>query len=200
MRIAPAMLAIFASVFVAGMAVTAQPVAAASGYCTNWDSRTQPPETIAVYRVSEGFVDRVDFKHYVMNVVSSEWNVEERALRRAGAVAVKQYAWFHVLKWRGGSFNGDCFDVKDTTADQLYKAKAADMIPDRVKRAVNSTWDMRLLRDGKFFMTGYRTGNNVPCASDGGYKLMAKSAAKCARHGWSAGRILEKYYTANLVT
>ena len=200
MRIAPAMLAIFASVFVAGIAVTAQPVAAATGQCTNWDSRTQPPETIAVYRVSEGFVERVDFKHYVINVVSSEWNVDERALRRAGAVAVKQYAWFHVLRWRGGTYNGDCFDVKDTTADQLYKAKAAAMIPDRVKRAVNSTWDMRLLRDGKFIMTGYRTGQNVPCASDAGYRLYAKSAAKCARKGWSAVRILEKYYTAKVVT
>src|SRR6187399_1876623 len=191
------MLAFFASVFVAGLAVTPQPVAGASGHCTEWTSRTEPPPTIAVYRVSEGFVDRVDFKHYVMNVVSSEWNVDEHALRRAGAVAVKQYAWFHVLKWRGGTYNGDCFDVKDTTADQLYKAKAFDGIPDRVKTAVNSTWSWRLTRDGKFIMTGYRTGQNVACASDAGYKLMAKSAAKCARKGWSAGRILEKYYTAH---
>jgi peptidoglycan hydrolase-like amidase len=193
------MLAIFASVFVAGMSATVSPVAAATGQCTNWDSRTQPPETIAVYRVSEGFVERVDFKHYVINVVSSEWNVEEKALRRAGAVAVKQYAWFHVLKWRGGTFNGDCFDVKDTTADQLYKAKAASNIPLRVKKAVNYTWGWRLWRGSKFIMTGYRTGQNVACASDAGYKLYARSAAKCARKGWSAGRILEKYYTARLV-
>jgi peptidoglycan hydrolase-like amidase len=193
------MLAIFASVFVAALAVTPQPVAAATGQCTNWDSRTEPPPSIAVYRVSEGFVERVDFKHYVINVVSSEWNVDERALRRAGAVAVKQYAWFHVLKWRGGTYNGDCFDVKDTTADQLYKAKAVESIPLRVKKAVNSTWDWRLLRDGKFFMTGYRTGQNVACASDAGYRLYAKSAAKCARKGWSASRILSKYYTARVV-
>ncbi len=158
MRIAPAMLAILASVFVAGFAVTAQPVAAATGQCTNWNSRTEPPQTIAVYRVDEGFVERVDFKHYVYRVTSSEWNVEERALRRAGAVAVKQYAWFHVLRWRGGTYNGDCFDVRDTTADQIYKAKAIEIIPQRVKNAVNVTWDWRLWRDGKFIMTGYRTG------------------------------------------
>jgi peptidoglycan hydrolase-like amidase len=193
------MLAILASVFVASFA-TAQPVAAATGHCTNWDSRTQPPESIAVYRVSEGFVERVDFKHYVMNVVSSEWNVDEPALRRAGAVAVKQYAWFHVLKWRGGSYSGECYDVKDTTADQLYKAKAASGIPDRVKKAVNSTWSWRLNRDGKFFMTGYRTGQARPCAADAGYRLYAKSATRCAKKGWSAGRILRKYYTASLIT
>jgi peptidoglycan hydrolase-like amidase len=195
------MLAIFASVLVAGFAVTAQPVAAATGQCTDWDSRTQPPQTIAVYRVSEGFVERVDFKHYVINVVSSEWNVEQPALRRAGAVAVKQYAWFHVLKWRGGTYNGECFDVKDTTADQIYKAKAFDIIPDRVKKAVNSTWSWRLNRDGRFFMTGYRTGQKgMACAEDAGYRLMARSAAKCANKGWSAGRILRKYYTAQLTT
>ena len=86
MRIAPAMLAIFASVFVAGTAVTAQFVAAASGHCTEWTSRTEPPPTIAVYRVDEGFVERVDFKHYVLNVTSSEWNGRgRRASRRRRA-------------------------------------------------------------------------------------------------------------------
>jgi peptidoglycan hydrolase-like amidase len=200
-RIAPAMLAI-ASVFVAVLAApitgTAQSVAAASGHCTDWKSTTNPPPSIAVYRVSEGRVDRVDFKTYVIRVVSREWNLDQPALRRAGAVAVKQYAWYHVLHYRGGTFNGHCFDVKDTTADQLYASKPVHTIPRRVKHAVNDTWSWHLMRNGAFPMTGYRLGQKVACAANAGYRLYVKSAKACAAQGWDAQRILQVYYTANL--
>ena len=200
MRIAPAMLAMFASVFIAGFAAPVQPVAAQAGalQCTDWNSTNQPPETIAVYRVSEGFVERVNFRHYVARVVSREWNVPQVELRKAGAVAVKQYAWYHVLHWRGGTYNGNCFDVRDTTADQLYSGKPIDEIPSGVWSAVNATWTWRLQRGDKFPMTGYRLGEAVPCASDGGYRLYVRSGKRCAEKGWSAGRILRVYYTATL--
>lgn len=199
MRIAPAMLALFASVFFAGFAAPVQPVAARAGVqCTNWTSTTQPPETVAVYRVSEGFVERVDFKDYVTRVVSREWNVKQAELRKTGAVAVKQYAWYHILHWRGGTYNGNCFDVRDSTADQLYASKPINEIPSGVQSAVESTWTWRLRRGDKFPMTGYRRGDDVPCAADAGYKLRARSGKRCAEKGWSAGRILRTYYTATL--
>jgi peptidoglycan hydrolase-like amidase len=198
------MLAIFASVFFAAFAAPAVvpdlTAAAATGErCTNWNSTTTPPPDIAVYRVSEGRVERVDFKKYVIRVVSREWNIDAGALRRAGAVAVKQYAWYHVLHYRGGKFNGKCFDVKDTTADQLYASKPMSLIPSRVKHAVNDTWSWRLFRDGKFPMTGYRLGQKVDCAENAGYRLYVRSAKRCAHQGWDAERILQVYYTANLV-
>lgn len=198
MRIAPAMLAVFVSVFVAAFSAPVQPVTAATGHCTNWTSTTAPPPDIAVYRVSEGFVERVDFKQYVVRVASREWNVDQGALRRAGVVAVKQYAWYHVLHWRGGTYDGNCYDVKDSTADQLYSSKPIRQIPRRIKRAVNATWSWRLSRDGKFPMTGYRLGDRVPCAEDAGYRLYVRSARRCALEGWSAERILTTYYTATL--
>ena len=200
MRIAPAMLALIASVFVAGFAAPVQPVSArADGLqCTDWTSTNEPPETIAVYRVSEGFVERVNFKHYVARVVSREWNVKQVELRKAGAVAVKQYAWYHILHWRGGKYDGNCFDVRDSTADQLYSGKPIDEIPNTVWSAVNETWSWRLQRGDKFPMTGYRRGDDVPCAQDAGYKLRVRSAKKCAEKGWSAGRLLRVYYTATL--
>jgi peptidoglycan hydrolase-like amidase len=199
-RIAPAMLAVFASVFVVGITAPVQTVAAATGaQCTNWTSRQAPPPDIAVYRVSEGFVERVNFKDYVARVVSREWNVKYHELRKAGAVAVKQYAWYHVLKWRGGTYNGKCFDVRDSTADQLYASKPTSQIPGEIKRAVNDTWTWRLRRaDGKFPMTGYRRGADVPCADDAGYRLYVRSGKKCAAAGWSTEQILQTYYTANL--
>ncbi len=202
MRIAPAMLALIASVVLLPVAAVqpglVQSVAAAKDKCTDWTSRSEPPPTIKVYRVTEGFVETVSFKHYVKNVVAREWNVKQRALRFAGAVAVKQYAWYHVLHYRGGMFDGQCFDVRDTTADQLFANKPASQIPTRVRRAVNKTWSWYLTRGDKFPMTGYRRGADVACAENAGYRLFVRSARKCAAAGWSAGRILEKYYTADL--
>jgi peptidoglycan hydrolase-like amidase len=198
MRIAPAVLALIASMFAVPFAMPVQSVAAAKGHCTDWSSITQPPPTIAVYRVSEGKVDRVDFKLYVARVASREWNTVAPELRRAGAVAVKQYAWYHVLHWRGGSFEGTCFDVRDTTSDQLYAEKASADIPDRVWRAVKQTWTWRLYRAAKLPMTGYRRGAKVPCAADAGYRLYVRSSRRCAELGWTAERILAVYYTATL--
>ena len=203
MRIAPAMLAVVASVFglVFAVPAVAPSVANASTrpQCTDWRSTSQPPPTISVYRVSEGFVERVDFKAYVMRVGSREWGIKQGALRRAGVVAVKQYAWYHVLKWRGGTYNGKCYDVRDTTADQLYASKSISQIPSEIKRAVNETWTWRLRRaDGKFPMTGYRRGHDVPCAQDAGYRLYVRSGKKCAAAGWSTEQILQTYYTAKL--
>lgn len=199
MRIAPAMLALVASLFVAPIAIPVQSVLAApKGHCTDWSSTTEPPQQIAVYRVSEGKVDHVDFKLYVARVVSREWNTVPRVLRRAGAVAVKQYAWYYVLHYRGGMFNGQCFDVRDSTADQLYAEKASRDIPSHVWQAIKQTWSWRLFRSGKFILTGYRRGSDVPCAADAGYHLYVRSGKKCAQQGWASERILTTYYTATL--
>ena len=202
MRTAPAVLAISASVLftcLPGNAGPAQPAAAATrAQCTNWTSKEKPPPDIAVFRVNEGKVQRVDFRLYVARVASREWNVKQDELRRAGAVAVKQFAWYHVLHWRGGTYNGQCYDVKDTTVDQLYAARPAREIGSRVWNAVDSTWSWRLYKDGRLKMTGYRRGEDVACAKDAGHRLYARSARKCAQKGWSAERILEVYYTSNL--
>jgi len=46
-----------------------------------------------------------------------------------GATAVKQFAWYHALDGhhRSGyrSSDGDCYDVRDDTADQLYRPEKA---------------------------------------------------------------------------
>jgi len=199
-RVAPAALAIFASLIAFPFAVPAIPVFASAGpkQCTQWTSTSEPPPSIRVYRVSEGRVETVAFKDYVMRVVSREWDVPQTALRQAGAVAVKQYAWYYVLHYRGGRFNGSCYDVQDTTADQLYADKSISGLPSAVKTAVDATWNWTLHRGSVFPLTGYRRGSNVACAANAGYHLYVRSARKCAANGWSAQQILEKYYTASL--
>jgi hypothetical protein len=204
MRLNPALLAVIASlllIVMPGSSGLSQSAAAATGeQCTNWTSREEPPPDIAVYQVREGLVERVDFQLYVARVESREWNVRQEELRNAGTVAAKQYAWYHVLHWRGGTYNGQCFDVRDTTQDQLYAAKPAEQIPAGVWESVRSTWTWQVFRDGRFIMTGYRRGEDIRCAKDAGFRLYARSALDCVqqRH-WDAGRLLEVYYNADLV-
>ena len=205
MRIAQRAAAVATTILSIGLWSTAGLVpsaAAATGdQCTTWTSRDQPPPDISVYRVSEGTVERVDFQLYVARVVSKEWNVRQLELRNAGAVAAKQYAWYHVLHWRGGTFNGKCFDVRDTTQDQLYAATPADQLSEEVWESVRATWKWQVFRDGKFIMTGYRQGDEIRCAKDAvGFRLYARSARDCVqqRH-WDAKRVLEVYYSADLL-
>ena len=204
MRIALAMLAVTASVLIGlptGVGSIQSAAAATAEQCTNWTSTRQPPPDIAVYRVSEGRVERVPFQLYVARVLSLEWGVKYAELRRAGAVAVKQFAWYHVLHWRGGTHDGECFDVRDTTRDQLYAAIPPTQITDSVLNAVKTTWTWRMSRDGRFIMTGYRRGEAVPCAQDAGYRLHFLSARRCVvRRGWDTKRLLQVYYTADLIT
>ena len=198
-RVAPAALAIFASFIALPIAMPATALAgAAPQQCTKWSSSTQPPPTVNVYRVSEGKVDTVAFKDYVLRVVSREWNVKQGALRDAGAVAVKQYAWYYVLHYRGGKYNGECYDVKDTTADQLYAAKSIATLPSDVKKSVDKTWLWTVQRAGKLPLTGYRRGTDVACGANAGYHLYVISARKCAISGWSPEEILAKYYSGTV--
>ncbi len=177
------------------------PVAAGSS-CTGWTSVTTPPSSIKVLNSRTGSVDKLPFRQYVKKVMASgEWPSHLRmATLEAGALATKQYAWYHALKGNhrsGYSHNGRCYDVRDDTTDQLYKHYAT---PDaRQKKAVDKTWALSLRKNGSFFLTGYRAGTSGTCAADAnGWKLYAKSVEACAAAGWSYQRILKSYLSPNL--
>lgn len=164
----------------------------ASNGCIRWTSTVTPPRRIRV--LIDRSVVRVPFALYVSRVVSAEWNTVPTQLRLAGAQAVKQYGWWKAIRPRHSP--AGCFDVHDDTRDQLYKVKSP---PDYIWDAVRATWSWRVLRDGRLVHTGYRTGRRVGCARDvDGYHLFARSAARCARLGWSARRILATYYDARV--
>jgi hypothetical protein len=180
------------------------PVVAAARSCTGWQSTLLPPDTIRVFRKATGVVEVVPFKEYVVTVTAKEWpGWLPDAVIEAGTVAVKQYAWYHAMEGRHRGHNvtksGECFDVRDTTADQLYKPAKARIVQ-RHYAAVDKTWDMTLRKQHKQFMTGYRTGRKGDCANDAnGWKLFARSAIKCANiegHDWL--RILQAYYSPEL--
>ena len=189
------------SVLAVPQAVSPAPVAAGSS-CTGWTSTTNPPKTIRVLNSRLKKVQTVTFRRYVKMVMASgEWPSRlKMATLEAGALATKQYAWYYAMKGNhrsGYSYNGQCYDVRDDTNDQLFKHYAQ---PDaRQKAAVDKTWGLSLRKNGKFFLTGYRAGTSGTCAADtNGWKLFARSVEACAKKGWSYKRILSKYLSPNL--
>ena len=183
-------------------AASAPLTAVAASSCTGWDSRLVPPSSIRVGR-EDGTVETVDFRRYVGVVMAKEWPAwMPAAALQAGATAVKQYGWFYTLagKHRSSYVNaeGECFDVRDGTVDQLYRPEKVT-VADKIWRAVDATWGLSVRKDGKFFLTGYRAGSSGVCASDvDGWKLFAKSVIDCAEDGWTRQQIQTAYYAPNV--
>jgi hypothetical protein len=140
--------------------------------------------------------------------MAAEWGPSHpRDALAAGAVAVKQYAWYHALAghWRGGRLGGRCFDVRDTNVDQVYRP--GSKIPAaRHKAAVAESWAVSLRKvsrdrpDGRFFMPSYNGGDAYARCGAGvtGWKLWQHGASACARQGHTFESILRLYYGPDL--
>ena len=180
--------------------VSSHPAAApasVSAHCTyRWESTTTAPSYIRVWRTATGAIEKVPFRRYVEVVMSDEWPSHyPNAALQAAAVAVKQYGWYYTLHPRVRS-DDRCYSVKDTTADQLYRP-GRKIITDKHKAAVANTWGLTLRRDGKFFLTGYRSGTEWQCGGELASprtRLYAKGTYTCAQHGWSRTSIQKLYY------
>ena len=180
--------------------VSTPPVVQAAA-CTGWSSTTAPPPTIRVLRSATGVVETVDFKTYVKVVMPAEWpSTWGQEVLRAGAVAIKQYAWYYTMHYRGGTGTGGCFDVIDNSNDQIYSPTRTQYASEI--QAVESTWAESITKGGTFVFTGYRPGANVACGVDahtlGGNYLMQHSAVDCAIAGKTGEQILEIYYGPGL--
>jgi Stage II sporulation protein/Fibronectin type III domain len=177
----------------------AAPAAVHAAVCTGWTSTTVPPPTIRVYRTGLKVVQTVDFETYVKTVMPAEWpsNWPIESLR-AGAVAIKQYAWYYTIHYRGGTSQGNCYDVVDNSNDQVYAPESVTIYPSHVQ-AVESTWPESVLKGGSFILTGYRPGApSDPCAPYNGY-LNQQGARTCALLGDTGEQILQIYYGPGVV-
>lgn len=220
-------------------AVGAQPALAAkdTSVCspgqgpTLWSDQEHPPTSIRVLRTkgpSAGHVQTVDFWTYVGTVLRREYSTGEtkpKVWMQVGALTVKQYGWYYALRWRGGKVSTtttnpdgtttttvECYDVTDTTADQLYRPeetwpdgtvfKGSTPNPTNL-RAMRETWHLSLRKwlkkkgKSKLFLTGYRSGKKVPCGSDApGWKIKQKSMLDCGRKGMTFEEIIRVYFPA----
>ena len=91
----------------------------------------------------------VDFKQYAKNVLPNEWALWSDDSLRAGAMAVKMYAWYWIAldgKWSDA-------DVWDSTCDQVYNPNIEYA---STSAAVEYTWNWVLSREDKLIHTSYR--------------------------------------------
>jgi hypothetical protein len=174
------------------------PVAAAS--CSGWTSSTTPPPSIRVYRHATGAVETVAFKAYAKNVLSREWIASwTTESLRSGALAVKHYAWYQVLHWRGGvSAAGACFDLRDDTVDQVYDPSQPTYTT--AAAAMDATWSTLVLKNGAIFPTYYNAGapGEACGANANGWKLYQWGTQACGLGGKTAAQIIRAYYFPNV--
>jgi hypothetical protein len=135
------------------------------------------PTITATYTVTT-----VDFKSYVKHVLPNEWlHTWGRESLRAGAVAIKMYAWYwieHNGKWAGT-------DMIDTTCDQVYNPVVEY---ESTNQAVDYTWNWKLTRQGEIFQTSYLDS----CSSSG--CLDQSESARMADRGYTWDEILYYFY------
>lgn len=175
---------------------SAGPVQAGSS-CTAWTSQLVPPPSIRVYRTAKKRTVTVPFRTYVETVMAAEWGrTHPLASLRVGAVAVKQFAWYYAMNWRGGrDAQGRCYDVVDTSRDQVYDPSKT--VSARHREAVASTWDVSLRKGSRFFLTGYRAGTGSCFANRDGWKLYQRDASDCVRRfGWTDEKLGRFFYSS----
>jgi hypothetical protein len=179
--------------------VVVPPVVHAS-VCTGWVNGSTPPPTIRVFRTNLGRVDTVDFKTYVKVVMAAEWSPAylPEALK-AGAVTVKQFAWYWTMHYRGGSSSGNCYDVVDNANDQFYTPERFTPTASQIA-AVDASWGEYITRNGAFIFTGYKPGTINTCGGDAdGLRLSEKGAQVCAGDGNLNEQILAIYFGAVVI-
>lgn len=95
-------------------------------------------------------VETIDFKEYAKHVLPNEWGARwPGESLRAGAMAVKMYAWSYIAA--GGKWPDA--DVYDSTCDQVYIPSISYASTDR---AIDFTWNWRLTRGDQLLRTYYR--------------------------------------------
>jgi hypothetical protein len=163
-----------------------------------------PPDYIDVGRTYQGscvvpspddpiVVQRMRFEDYARNVLPNEWIASwgqtAPAALDAGAVAVKQYAWYTAFVERKWRRNGYTFDVLDSTCDQHYVDDSAHPLTDA---ALQRTWSEALTRDGMLIPISYRA-YDWQCPAIPGCMGQNDSYDR-ALAGESAVQILQYYY------
>lgn len=154
-----------------------------------------PPQTIQVRITGDWPCDTsapyslvsMDFRTYVKNVLPNEWYYwwPEEALK-AGAVAVKMYAWYWID--RGGKWPDA--DMTDNTCDQWFRYGSAHP---RTDKAVDETWNWVVSRDGDLFETRHKNTTNCKPPTC----IQQSESADLAREGYRWDEILAHFYTGS---
>lgn len=152
---------------------------------------SQIPAKIKVYRVAygNGKIEDIDFKTYCKVVMANEFAYDSRpiAYLRAGALCVRNYAWYHYLT-ASGSLG---YHVKDDTSYQKYNpAENISSYPNSCA-AVDYIWSVNMSNSrARLFVTQYRSYEG----SKGSGILNQNEAYNLAKSGYKYYEILHYYY------
>jgi hypothetical protein len=137
-------------------------------------------------------VVEMPFTDYLRNVLPNEWVPSwPGASLDAGAVAVKQFAWYTAVVQRKWSSQGYNFDLLDSTCDQHYVGGSYGPSTDA---ALQRTWGLSLTRDGKLFPTYYRAWDYQCVRSKSADCMGQHGTEERARAGMTGIQILLDYY------
>lgn len=167
--------------------------------CTKWDSRWVPPPEVRVYLPAQHQIVTVPFRTYVVRVMAAGAWPSNRpfASLQLGAIAIKQYAWYEILHpsadkvWRG-----QCYDIRNGGDGQLYQRNSGLRNgTKKQQRAVDTTWAYSIIKNKRFFRTGWRDGSGEKCGGiTDGWHLFEDGVSDCARKGYSWREIARTYY------
>jgi hypothetical protein len=100
------------------------------------------PQTIRVWENrpgQDGLVHTYDFKFYAKHVLPREWTASWHTQSlRAGAMAVKSYAWWHASHKHTHVPGPECYDVDSGTIHQVFDPMDSEP---RTDAAVDATWN-----------------------------------------------------------
>jgi hypothetical protein len=197
--------------------ITGLRATASSANCGGYSSDTTPPSSILVLEYSqhtqngapvagtETGVFSVPFETYVQDVLPNEWiSSWDPAALEAGAMAVKTYGWYWVNNWRGGAYNGTCYNVDDSIDYQRYiPGQSAASTND----AIAGTWNDVMTQGGSIFEASFQatlTGSASEACGAGlsSYPdtLSQWGSQNCAVGGDSWQTILSTYYPGVSIT
>ncbi|HCP61917.1 MAG TPA: hypothetical protein DIU14_05515 [Actinobacteria bacterium] len=166
--------------------------------CTGWTDQLVPPPTIAVEltRQNPQVAQRYGFTFYVSHVLPDEWipSWDADALG-AGAIAVKNYAWYRTQPGHARTSGTGCADILDNTYDQVFDPTYTTAATDA---AVFATMGSIAWRSGSVFVTQYYAGSSSdPCAPvTGTYagRMSQWGSQTCAKNGMLWPAIVSTFY------
>ena len=136
----------------------------------------------------------IDFVEYAKHVLPNEWvNSWPGESLRAGAMAVKMYAWSIIAA--GGKWPDA--DVYDSTCDQVYNPNVAYA---STNAAVDFTWNWRLTRDLELVRTFYRAYLSQCPSGLGGNCMGQYESRDMAFDRYTWDEILQYFYTGTVIS
>jgi peptidoglycan hydrolase-like amidase len=139
------------------------------------------------------WVQTIPFQQYVEDVLPNEWmpSWDPEALK-AGAMAIKMFAWYHHLN--PVTISGFTFDVDNTTNFQTFRYFSRE--PD-TNQAINAVTKYAYVKtDGEIFELNYRAGiqNDPNWQYRNAQKMAQWGTQYWASQGRSYVQILQFYY------